>query len=632
MKTVSTKKTLIASVFAMLLCVSLFVGSTFAWFTDSASTSVNTIKAGSLNVELLDADGESPLGDSLKWVKADGAAAGEEVLWEPGCSYNLEGFRIKNAGNLALKYKVVINGLTGSAKLLSVIDFTVKMGGETVALEGWEGNLAANAVTEVITISGTMKVDAGNDYMNEKIENISITVVATQDTVESDSNGNTYDSGADMTPDNLDKRVFANITKVATAGTATVLENADATVVATVPADAVAEGTSLTLSVVPRSENKGNVVIESGEASQVYEINVSGLAEGNTAPVELKLYVGKNLNNLKLYHNSELMTGYIYDSERGIVTFSTTSFSPFTVVYEAPSITVDGVAYYDFASAVAAASEGSVITFCKTTTEPMKLALTQPMTIKNVKFKALSGVKIDGLQLSSDSAKTRLDLDGITFDGIYFTDMVIIGQNTSGYGCSKCTNITFDNCKFDLSSSTEKYPDAIKRMGPSVSGTISEKEAVAYMVGFTVKNCEFLNVRYGIFGGKVRNVTIENCSFADCSSYAVRFEDVAGKLDVLGNKADKTGGVLTINTVGNNYSTTDVQTYITVKDNKAVGMTCGNGNVFMTTFDNARASGKSAYTITGNSCTYAQTFDEPLNGFRIKSNYGSSVAEFIGNE
>lgn len=254
------------------------------------------------------------------------------------------------------------------------------------------------------------------------------------------------------------------------------------------------------------------------------------------------------------------------------------------------------------------------------------------MELKGITFKALSGVSIHGLQLASTSAKTRLDLNNIKFEGISFTDRVVIGQDTSSYGLSKCTDITFDNCKFNLATSTEKYPDAIKRMGATVSGTISEKEAVAYMSGLTVKNCKFTNVRYGVYGGKVRNTTLENCTFTNCSSYAVRFEDVAGKLNVIGNTVNKAEGVLSINTVGNNYSTTDIQTDVTIKDNNAVGMTCRNGYVFVTAYDNAKKSGKSTYTITGNSCTYTQSFDEPLNGFRIKSNYGPSAAKFIVNK
>ncbi|UKI20572.1 MAG: hypothetical protein L6V89_05610 [Oscillospiraceae bacterium] len=69
-------------------------------------------------------------------------------------------------------------------------------------------------------------------------------------------------------------------------------------------------------------------------------------------------------------------------------------------------MTVDGVAYYDLTSAVTAASEGSTITFCKSTTESMKLTLAKEMTIKDVTFKANSGVVIDGLQLASTSANS----------------------------------------------------------------------------------------------------------------------------------------------------------------------------------------------------------------------------------
>ena len=372
-----------------------------------------------------------------------------------------------------------------------------------------------------------------------------------------------------------------------------------------------------------------------------YEIKIEGIKADNDVVIPVVFYIGKNLKNVKVYHNTtELIPNYGgedwesfgYNPNTGFLAVSPKSFSPFTVIYDIPAMTVDGVAYYDLTSAVTAASEGSTITFCKSTSEPIKLDLTAPMELKGITFKALSGVSIHGLQLASTSAKTRLTLDGIKFEGISFTDVVVIGQDSSRYGLSKCTDITFDNCKFNLATSTEKYPDAIRRMGGAVSGTISEKEAVAYMSGLTVKNCKFTNVRYGVSGGKVRNTTLENCTFTNCSSYAVRFEDVAGKLNVIGNTVNKAEGVLSINTVGNNYSTTDIQTDVTIKDNNAVGMTCRNGYVFVTAYDNAKKSGKSTYTITGNSCTYTQSFDEPLNGFRIKSTYGPSAAEFIVNK
>ena len=90
----------------MVICVSMLSGSTFAWVTDSATASVNTIKSGNLDVELVKpeakADGTyEPLGsEALKWVAKDGRAPAK-ILWEPGCEYNLESFRIQNHGDLA---------------------------------------------------------------------------------------------------------------------------------------------------------------------------------------------------------------------------------------------------------------------------------------------------------------------------------------------------------------------------------------------------------------------------------------------------------------------------------------------------------------------------------------------------
>ena len=647
----ATKRALLTSVMALVMCVVMLVGTTFAWFTDTASTAVNKIQAGNLDIELLAEDGVTSLeGATLKWQKAAGAE-GEDVLWEPGCRYKLQPIIIKNAGNLALKYKVAITGIKGDAKLNEAIEWTIN----GVSLDE-EKPLLAGAF-DTLTIEGRMKKEAGNEYQGLSIDGIGITVYATQYTHENDSFGNQYDAKADMTPDNLDKLLFVNLTSPVAKDaegniTETIIsntvdedinyENPNFTFAAQIPAAAIdPDASELKVTVTPKTAAPAGISVSSDQGVMPYEIKIEGIKADNDAVIPVVFYIGKNLKNVKVYHNTtELIPNYGgedwesfgYNPDTGFLAVSPKSFSPFTVIYDIPAMTVDGVAYYDLTSAVTAASEGSTIIFYKSTSESIKLDLTAPMELKGITFKALSGVSIHGLQLASTSAKTRLDLNNIKFEGISFTDRVVIGQDKSSYGLSKCTDITFDNCKFNLATSTEKYPDAIKRMGATVSGTISEKEAVAYLNGLNIKNCEFTNVRYGVYGGKVRNTTVENCSFTNCSSYAVRFEDVAGELNVIGNTVNKAEGVLSINTVGNNYSTTDIQTDVTIKDNNAVGMTCRNGYVFVTAYDNAKKSGKSTYTITGNSCTYTQSFDEPLNGFRIKSTYGPSVAEFIENK
>ena len=97
----STKRALITSVLAILMCVAMLIGTTFAWFTDTASTGVNKIQAGNLDVQLLDATtGDSIEGETLQFKKAAGATQGEQVLWEPGCTYELPAFKVKNNGSL----------------------------------------------------------------------------------------------------------------------------------------------------------------------------------------------------------------------------------------------------------------------------------------------------------------------------------------------------------------------------------------------------------------------------------------------------------------------------------------------------------------------------------------------------
>ena len=215
-----TKKALLMSVLSMVLCVAMLVGMTFAWFTDTASTSVNKIVSGKLDValEMYDKANDkwvSAENTTLNFMKKDAngnLVADADILWEPGATFALPTLRIANNGSLALKYKVEIKGITGNEKLLKVIDFTIKKGdAEAVTLEGWEGKLlpkGADALktdknadadiqySDAFTIAGTMQTTAGNEYQEEKLEGVAITVVATQLDAEYDSNGNTYDENA----------------------------------------------------------------------------------------------------------------------------------------------------------------------------------------------------------------------------------------------------------------------------------------------------------------------------------------------------------------------------------------------------------------------------------------------------
>ena len=234
----ATKRALLTSVMALVMCVVMLVGTTFAWFTDTASTGVNKIVSGNLKVDIIGEDRDSHI-ETLNFTKAGtvvGTDAAAAILWEPGCRYLTEGFRIKNDGNLALKWKAEINKdnivdgkVEGSTiakdgkSLLDVIDFYVVTkatdGTETaVAIENFTGKLGATETSGVYYIKGVMKTTAGNDYQDLTLDGITITVYATQDTVENDSFNNQYDKDAQypdvdvvtVTPDTIPSPFRAN--------------------------------------------------------------------------------------------------------------------------------------------------------------------------------------------------------------------------------------------------------------------------------------------------------------------------------------------------------------------------------------------------------------------------------------
>ena len=147
-----------------------------------------------MQVDVVNDAGLSLKGSSMSFVNSDGSA---DILWEPGATFRTIGFKVKNIGNLAFKYKMVLNGVDGDNALLNVITFkVVKADGTAVDLSMFEGHLTKDAESEFLYIEGHMAEDAGNDYQGKELTGLGITVYATQDTVEKDSNGNQYDKDA----------------------------------------------------------------------------------------------------------------------------------------------------------------------------------------------------------------------------------------------------------------------------------------------------------------------------------------------------------------------------------------------------------------------------------------------------
>ena len=232
----ATKRALLTSVMALVMCVVMLAGTTFAWFTDTASTGVNKIQAGNLKMEVTYKNAETvknPLTDTkFEPVTKETPVFNNNAIWEPGhVEYVV--LKISNAGTLALKYKLGINiaSETGSTnvfnkpfKLSDYIEFAVIDGdksnlgrddlvaaataaGNHVLNVGYtnEDHLLAGATgsEKTVTLVVWMPKSVGNEANYKVAEGITapsidlgINVAATQYTYEKDSFDETYDKNA----------------------------------------------------------------------------------------------------------------------------------------------------------------------------------------------------------------------------------------------------------------------------------------------------------------------------------------------------------------------------------------------------------------------------------------------------
>ena len=367
MKRRSAKRALLLSVLSIFVCVVMLAGSTFAWFTDTASSGVNRIQSGTLDLKLEYATAWDEQGNPTQWTDVDaddakdlsfirktenGYAVDPGMRWEPGGTYQLQQLRVSNAGNLAFKYKVEITGIRGDAVLNDVIDWTVKVGEEDYAL-GVEHHLPANdgeTAYDVISICGHMQESAGNEYQEKTIESAKVRIYAVQDAVESDSYDNQYDAKADGTPqfDTWLDNVIISGDKAADQDMTLKDRETNPTITAFVPAASTDEE-KLTLTRTA-ANTPGNIEVVTGTTAESVEVSLKD-ADGNAVTAKagtfftLTMSVGKNLNVLGFYHRGEPMTKaasaeaaasqndtYYYDAATGIITYSTDDFSPFTVV------------------------------------------------------------------------------------------------------------------------------------------------------------------------------------------------------------------------------------------------------------------------------------------------------------
>ena len=213
----STKRALLMSVVALFLCFTMLMGTTYAWFTDSVTSTGNKIVAGNLDIDLYmwtDADTSveitnesAPIFGAESLVAQNNAA---DTIWEPGKT-QIVYLSIKNNGNLDLKYQVALEVKNVTNNLTDVVKYAITGDATYGTAPAWtngisvvEGVNATQAENVVLgkgaehhfALSVHMDEEAGNAYMNGSIE-FDIKVLATQLTSEFDSFNNQYDKDAD---------------------------------------------------------------------------------------------------------------------------------------------------------------------------------------------------------------------------------------------------------------------------------------------------------------------------------------------------------------------------------------------------------------------------------------------------
>ena len=386
----TTKRALGSSIVALLICFTMLVGTTYAWFTDTVTSTGNVIKSGTLDVALTwsdkyDADDANMTWNDVEDENTDPIFAYE--LWEPGFT-QVRYLKVENKGTLALKYKlqIVVHNETVNGtdvKLSDVIDVyyasskvevpdrdlehndnLTYLGTLTQYLEGSvvSGELLAknhdDYESDYATLVLKMQESAGNEYQNLSIgTSFDIMLFATQLTHEKDSFDATYDADADFP-----KSFTASAPVVpGNTGVDILVYNDEGYKVASVnvPTAATVDGTENVQVIITETGEVPNFEINAGKEYKSLDIQVLGIKGKNEnnaiITVRYKLPAGLDPATVEVYHDGVLIGGEdelpdyrtTYDPNDGYVSFFTKSFSPFTIVYDKDSTYVPPVAPSD---------------------------------------------------------------------------------------------------------------------------------------------------------------------------------------------------------------------------------------------------------------------------------------------
>ena len=384
-----TKKSLLVSVVALMLCFVMLLGTTYAWFTDSVASSGNIIQSGTLDINMFWSE------DAQVWNDAEGENATPVFNydnWEPGYT-EVRYIKVTNEGSLAFQYQMLLspNGKVG--KLAEVIDVSYDIvtdnanfvaptaqnkagslqtvgtlkdiisgnlpvaGGVLLPADKTEEGYYSGEI--VVCIAFHMQESAGNEYQNSSIgTSFDINLYATQFDYESDSFGSDYDDEAEW-PD-LPQKQYTIEEEIPIDENGVLLQtitltDAEGTVTLTLPEGFkfIPGTTKVKFNLEQMDESDANIETQEGERTKSFDMHIEDVAQDNDKPAEIEVYniFSKALNqgNYRVYHVENDATvqmgegreaahnSFSYDPATGTATFYLASFSEVVLMAMAPA-------------------------------------------------------------------------------------------------------------------------------------------------------------------------------------------------------------------------------------------------------------------------------------------------------
>lgn len=545
-RTRPVKTAFLMSLISLLLCVSMFVGTTFAWFTDSVSSVSNIIKSGNLDVELeyLNAEGN--------WapVRADTNVFPEDALWEPGHT-EVVYLRISNPGSLALKYQLGANVASETASvnvygerfaLSDHMQIGVIEGVSTPYASREEARAAvtdARPVKEGLVKENTLLAGADPQYaamvvfMPETVGNVAnhktgatpprialgLQVLATQQMNEFDTFGNDYDTSAEYPVGKLDFKAAEPIlskTDEGLLGTAVTIGETSDGVSAEIPAGVkLADGAqTLELTVTSLESSEANLTVSDNETARPMEVHVEGVAEDNTVPMlvvlEGAVRPGLNASSVELYHVEDGVTvqmvqvaldevdghnEFYYDPATGSITMAVATFSEFVVIEDDnnPWLGNVDVSWYNTTDTVFELSTADQLAGLGAIVDGTAGIAADTFEGKEIRLKNdidLGNADGDPVSFNPIGFKYESDADGRVFKGTF-------NGNTH-----TVRNLHQDGWELGLSYSTAGgglFASAVDATFQNLNITgaeiVMECIDMGTLVGYAYGNCKFSNIR-----------------------------------------------------------------------------------------------------------------------------------------